>query len=540
MIHHVLSLLVLLCGSPDEPLPVASRIREVAVYPGSALVTRTADLPAGGGRFALQGLPWSMDPSTIRVRCYGADVIALETRERHEPELPNARLQELRDRARGLERDLQALEDERAVHKLVEDYLGRRLQSEEREQAQTPEGDPTSIETWRKNLQFLSEQLLAVRSRQREVGWKVEELNGELKDVRLELGRGESSGGSYLRDVLVEVVSPGARGSVLDVEYSVASAGWQPLYDLRAAADARSVELSYRAQVWQSSGEDWPQVELSLSTARPNLGAQGPEPQPVWLRLVDPRTAEPRKSGDALARVAAGEADWRLESPPPFAEVQDQGLTVRFKLAARETIQSRPQPTTVLVGQERLDVVPEYYAVPELDTNVWLRGKARNTSPWTMLPGQASVYFGADFIGRANLTAVQPGEELTLHLGADPALSVERLPLEDIVKGPGVFGSRATRTQTWRIRVENHGAAAADPEGGATVIVQEGLPRATDDRIRVELARVEPAPADSERWRKAREEEGLLTWELRAPRSGEAIVQYQTRISFPEGMSVVR
>jgi len=540
MLHLVLSFLVSLHGGFDEPLPIGSRIKEVAVYPGSAQITRTADLPAGGGRFALRGLPWSMDPSTIRVRCYGADVVALETRERHEPEVPNARLQELRERTRAQERDLQSLEDERAVHKLVEDYLARRLQAEESERVQGPESDATSIETWRKNLQFLTEQLLAVRGRQREVGWKLDELNGQLKDLRLELGRGESSGGSNLRDVLVEVVSPGARGSVLDLEYRVDSAGWRPLYDLRAAADARSAELSYRAQVWQSSGEDWPQVELSLSTARPSLGAQGPEPEPVWLRLFDPREAQRDDRGFEARRMAAGDAAAPAESPRPFAEVQDQGLTVRFKLAARETIQSRPQPTTVLVGQARLDVTPEYYAVPELDTNVWLRGKAQNSSPWTMLPGQASVYFGADFIGRANLDAVQPGQELTLHLGADPALSVERIPLEDVVKGPGVFGSRATRTQTWRIRVQNHGAAAADREGGATVIVQESLPRATDERIRVELVRVEPALSDSERWRKARDEEGLLTWELRAPRSGEAIVQYQTRISFPEGTSVVR
>ena len=60
----------------------------------------------------------------------------------------------------------------------------------------------------------------------------------------------------------------------------------EPRYDLRTASDARSVELGYRAEVRQQTGEDWTEVELALSTAQPHLGARGPDPEPIWLSYL--------------------------------------------------------------------------------------------------------------------------------------------------------------------------------------------------------------------------------------------------------------
>ena len=43
--------------------------------------------------------------------------------------------------------------------------------------------------------------------------------------------------------------------------------------DLRRLRDgAKTIELTYRGLVRQSSGEDWTDVDLTLSTARPALG----------------------------------------------------------------------------------------------------------------------------------------------------------------------------------------------------------------------------------------------------------------------------
>ena len=47
----------------------------------------------------------------------------------------------------------------------------------------------------------------------------------------------------------------------------VRGARWEPSYDLRVASDGEHVGLVAYGHVTQSSGEDWRDVRLSLSTA---------------------------------------------------------------------------------------------------------------------------------------------------------------------------------------------------------------------------------------------------------------------------------
>jgi uncharacterized protein (TIGR02231 family) len=215
-------------------------------------------------------------------------------------------------------------------------------------------------------------------------------------------------------------------------------------------------------------------------------------------------------------------------------------LSVRFHLPKRESLPSRPEPTRVLVAEETLQVTPEYFCTPELDANVWLRGKAKNTTAWTILPGRAAVYFGADFLGHAQLSAVQPGEELTLHLGRDPGFTLERVQTENQAKQPGVFSSRTTQVDGWRLKLKNNGALVVGADGAATVFVREALPRATDDRIKVELADAKPEPSADERWKKDRDEQGIVTWAVRVPKSGETAIAWRLKVSFPEGSRITR
>lgn len=538
--------MLLACVTSGEERVLATKIEEVTVFPSTALVRRSASAPAGGGRLVIAGLPWGMDPSTLRVRCEGAALLGLEARERRLERAPSERVEALRRQARDLKAELAAFADETAIAGLAERHLVGLLAVEEQTRLEGLRSGQIDVEAWRRNLQFLTRELGTRRAEQRELARKSEDTRAKLADVELELGQAASGGGVPVRDVVLEL--SGESAARFELEYVVAGAGWTPLYDLRAAADARSVELGYRAQVVQQTGEDWSEVSLALSTARPQLGAQGPDPRSSWLSLADGKvlSAAVEEPAEAVSLEqlkdlgysnAAGDKAGFLMFD---AQVERQGLSVRFRLATRETVQSRSEPSNVLVGKCRLDVTPEYFAAPALDANVWLRGKTRNTSEWAILPGRASVYFGADFIGHAQMDTVQPGEELVLHLGPDPALTLERSKLEDLREGPGVFSSDASRTQRWRVRLKNTGAAAARADGTARVFVREALPRSTDERIAVKLLEPKPAPTSDERWKKEREEQGILTWVLDVPRGGETLLNYGVQVTFPAGMEVLQ
>lgn len=528
--------------------PLESKIVEVTVFGGSASVKRRATLPAGessNGKFVLAGLPLTLDPDSVRVRLTGGEVVGVEVRERYQPQVANERVQGLRDRLRQLEREVSVLDDEDDVLSTMQKHIQRLLVQEESAQQQEVKQGRVDKAAWEENFAYLRGKLDELTKERRELNWKEEEKQVALNDLRLELGRFEGAGGVRLRDVMVDAVSTGGGGQrTLDVEYVVSNAGWQPSYDLRAKKDLSGVDLVYRAKVSQRSGEDWRDATILLSTARPQVGAQGPEPRPVWLSLYDPRatrkTARTRAPTASLG-YAGDDARAETEAPAPtFAEVQSEGLSVRFRLPRTETIESRDQPTDVLIGRSELAIAPEHYCVPAVDTTVWLRAKANNTSDWVMLPGRASVYFGADFLGHAWMKAVQLEQEFTLHLGPDPGLIVERTQLEDMREGSGIFSSKASLKESWRIDVQNAGAFSQRADGSVSVLIHETLPRSQDDRINVDIAEVKPKLLQTARWKKERQEKGTLTWLVRVPRGGSQRIQLTTEIAFPEDMKVQR
>lgn len=539
-------LLLLTCLAPrprdsrPEPLALDSVLTSVTVYPGSAVVTRRADLEGHEGRFVLAGLPVGLDPDSVRVRLAGGEVVGVEVRDRLQKDVPDERLAELRERIRGVERELVALDDEAEVQQTLLDHVQRLLRQEEGLHRDEVAGARPDPEAWETNFRYLAGKLKELKDALRELEPRRAERRLVLEDLRGSLGRFESSRGVRQKDLLLDVVGP---GTTLEVEYLVGNAGWEPSYDLRARQDLTGVELAYRARVRQLTGEDWREAEIVLSTARPQRGAQGPEPRPIWLALDDPRVAS-RSAPETVRDLGYGGDDAPASAPEeaasPFAGVEREGLAVRFRLPRKETIESRPEPSTVLVGRTTLAFECERFCLPALDPTVWLRGRTRNTSEWVLLPGRAAVYLGADFVGHASLDSVQPGQAFDLALGADPSLTVERTLLEDLHEGSGVFSSRATQREAWRIEIENHGALALPGEDGVAVIVQEVLPRPRDERIKVSLDEARPRPSEDARWTREREESGVVTWVLRVPSGASRTIELATEVTYPERQQLVR
>jgi len=405
-----------------------------------------------------------------------------------------------------------------------------------RQQTATSQPDPAA---WSRVLAFAAEQLAALDDKERAAERAQRDLDTAIADLEAQLGRLKGRDDVHLRDVLVDVLVD--RPAALEVEYLVADAGWRPLYDLRTAADGTSVDLAYRAQVWQQTGEEWTDVALVLSTAQPQRGAQGPDPVPVRLRIAlpqPPAAAAPSRDDESNFRVreALGELGYTGGTAlQGKSTVLPQGLSVQFRLLRPETVSSRDRPSTVLVGEQTLALSLERVCVPALDTTVWVRGQARNATPWTMLPGAAAVYFGQDYVGQSWFAEpVLPEQEFTLHLGADQGLKVERVKTDELHEEPGLFSKRQVDTLAWRVRLSNLGATPARPDGSVDVLVREAIPRPADERIEVELDGENQRPLTDERWARDDREQGIRTWLVPVARGGTADVEFRITTRWPE------
>src|SRR5262249_45155293 len=101
-----------------------------------------------------------------------------------------------------------------------------------------------------------------------------------------------------------------------------------------------------------------------------------------------------------------------------------EGQSVTYHLNSRFTVPSRNDEQVLEVA--RVPMEPEYFykAVPVLTTHVYRLANLTNKSKYVLLPGEATMYLGTDFVGRMDLPLVAIGEQLTAGFGIDPQLQV--------------------------------------------------------------------------------------------------------------------
>ena len=306
----------------------------------------------------------------------------------------------------------------------------------------------------------------------------------------------------------------------------------------------------------QRTGEDWGEVELTLSTARPQLGASPPPLQTMRLAIAPPPGSEERRAyppaaaaarargeekvrtlGAADGLVAADEeaAPSLAPATPAEAAVQERGISIQFRVPRAETVPADGEEHVVLVSESTLDVRPEHFATPKSAARVFLKGKARNTTAFPILSGLASVYFGPDFVGRAPLKDIRPGEEFDLYLGQDPGVTVERKKVKEFREGPGLLGSDETITYEYEIKVKN----LRSGRGPARVVVKEPVPVSGDDRITVKVKTAVPAPAGGEEAERERKREGLHRFDLEVAEGKEEAIRLVYAVSFPKGTPIL-
>ena len=177
----------------------------------------------------------------------------------------------------------------------------------------------------------------------------------------------------------------------LELTYSVTGASWSPLYDIRLVEN--NVSVGYLANVQQTTGEDWPAVNLALSTAHPAVSTTIPELDPWYVDVYQPpmpmmaRMAKAPQGGAAMSTYAPApmQADEAAAPPPPpvqfsTATVETTGTAVTFRVGRPVAIPSDGSPHKTLITNLEMDAKLDYVTVPKIAEEAYLRAKITNTS----------------------------------------------------------------------------------------------------------------------------------------------------------------
>src|SRR6266568_2858538 len=265
-------------------------IKEVTVYPDRALVTRVGSirLEAGEQEIRVNDLPQFLRESLraagrgpLGTRILAVDIGTSYYTRPPETEVATlmTQIDVLGQRLKLLQARQNALEDNRK-------WL-RALGEESKSFAKGLSAGEMKPEDCAQFFAFASNQALQNAEASLDLEVQMKQLQEEIARTKRELAQKQGRRQNDRLAAVVRVEMPEEGEFTLELSYLVMQASWQPQYDVRVklANDGRSgeVELTYLAQVRQQTSEDWSQVNLSLSTARPSQVASLPELEPKYL-----------------------------------------------------------------------------------------------------------------------------------------------------------------------------------------------------------------------------------------------------------------
>ncbi len=518
-----------------------TRIVEVSVYPDRARVTRrgTLALEPGTHKLEIAELPLALDPCSVRASGKitaavsgppaSARLLGVDVRKVFYQDTPVAQVKALEDQIQTLEDQDKALTDQ--VEGLtVRDKFARSVADKAGEQlARGVAYTRMEIAQGSALLNFVAQELAAAQEGLRQVAVQRRELSKPLGALRnqLEMLRSSRRRERYTATVEVEVTASGELA--VDLTYVVHHASWQPLYDIRLSGSA--MEITYLGQVTQTTGEDWIDVPLVLSTARPALAALVPELQP-WYLSPPPAPpsararAEPGESTGVFAPPAAPammdqiieQAAAPAEMEAVTAQVESSGASVTFRLPQKASVPADGEPHKVTVAIAALEPKLDYVSVPKLAEFAYRRAKVKN-SDLMLLPGPASLFLDDDFIGSAPVRLTAPGEEFELYLGVDDRIYIKRdLKARDVDKK--FMQDRRRLHYGYETEVRN-----LRPDKIALEI-HDQWPLSGHESVKVKLESAEPRPAEQS-------ELNELTWKLSLEPGAKQFVRLDFSVEHP-------
>jgi len=508
-------------GADLQRLQTTPRITTVTVYPDRAMTTRTTGLTLKPGSYLVtfDNLPPLIQDDSVRVEgkgTAGVTIVGLETKREFLEKSGDKRVKEIDDEIRALERQSGSIDARKAGLTSQKAFLDSiRVAWGDRISKELAIGRPTSAEL-QDASGFVGSGVSKIEEQSRDLDGEKRQIKDKIDALRRQ--RDEISGAGRKESKSVEVTLEVTRPGNLTLALSAVTgqAGWEPSYDARLAADGKSAGLTFRALVRQLTGEDWTNVELNLSTARPAAGGAPPElypwrlsfyrPMPMAAPVMSapaPMRAKKMEARRAMLDAEEAESDEVMKETVPAeyltAQASSEQTSVSFRIPRAVDIPSDNRQHSSVVAMEQLPVSLEFLATPKLSPLVFLKSEIVNRASYPLLPGRVSIFTGNTFTGSSYLKKVAAGEKFEMFFGSDDQVTVKREELKQH-KEAGLFGKNR---MSYRYRIEAANFRAEDQ----TVTVRDQLPLAGDAEIKVTLDEPSIKPDEIK-------DDGRLTWKL--------------------------
>lgn len=547
-------LCIALSAYSTEKETIKSAISEVTVYTQGAQVYRKASFNVKPGitELIIEGISPFIDPKSLQVKALG-NVVLIDSK--YSTFYPEPEVVKLEGLPLKIRRDIQLLQDSISVL----DYEIREIQDEidvlaasknilSNNGAIRGQGKVNdSIQLLKQALEYyqvkmneINKKMLALNKRKSEKDYKRSGMHSRLQDLKnyQNSATPETPKGPIHRIVITLSAKEVVAGK-LTVSYLVSNASWTPMYDLRSDITTGKVNLTYKAHVSQTTGEDWDDVRLTVSTNNPYQNKTRPVLHPWYIDyytytistpmpgyaysnapVYQQAESEKKEMSNGMDEDVLVDAQTAVD----FTTMIDRVLSAEFKIDLPYSIKSDGEEHMVLVKNVDLNATYKYISVPKLDASAYLVAQIVKLDELQLVPATANIFFDGTYIGETYLDPTTMDDTLSLSLGKDPNIIVKRTLLKKEMKEK-IVGSTKERTMSYEIEIKNLKSTSV------SLIVKDQLPVTQNADIIIE-----PIDTDKANYNTVT---GILNWEFDLKTKESKKIRFSYRVKHNKDQNVV-
>jgi uncharacterized protein (TIGR02231 family) len=525
-----------------EIIPVESRVSDVTLHPYSAAITRTSslDIPAGAHRLVLLGVPRGIVPESLRVNLSGAERTGLIYRDTFVPprDYKSDAVLAAENKLQAINARIQNVHNAAAKARLAADAAKSTIRFLDKlgENEGLAQADPESLRTL---AQLVGQEALGAAQIAHTAELEARNIEQGLKPLQQERQEAqEALQAIALEDenrlyIAIEATAATAGTATVTLSYIIEGASnWAPAYDLNLETSGTpALTIQRDAMIEQSTGENWTDVTLHLSTVEPvgqiapseihtnRLRISEPAPQPVPL---------PRQKQRAEAYL----------SDAPLAEtvVADSvGQTWQVATSAVGVTYTYGRPVSVASNADilrlELDNLSEpaevmAWAAPLRDNTAFRVARITNTSGEEILASPfTSRYVNGELIGSDAFDGLVVGERADIAFGPIDGLQLSRDILARNEGDTGIISRSNQKTETVEIKIDNL------TKQDWPLRLLDRIPYSEQEDLQISWT-ARPMPSDQN----VDKRRGILAWDLKLKPGEVRTIHLETTLNWPEGM----
>jgi len=506
-----------------DDIPVELRIDQVTVYPQGAMVTRVgeAHLVQGAQRIVIRGLPAGIDSKTLRVtlgtsnvRLGGVEVVTI-----NEGHFVTDKERELRNKLETKTDQRAAVQDEIATAetqlKLLDSLAGN------------PTGSTTKAAVDVTNLTAVLNSIgsgaAAAHSKVRDAKLRQRALDREIETIKADLAK-VATEKKQSTEVRASIAANSATTTAVNVSYRVADASWSWVYQARLDTNQKRLSLERQGQVRQGTGEDWQDVQLTLTTAPPGNDVTAPQVPSEFLDIAVPQPIMPASRGVMQVPMLA-----KADAASAYNEVEEKAVTkatqylVEYQLPGRLSVPADREPRLYPIADDTFDTEIVARVAPNTSHSAYLEATFKYEREAPLEAGQLQLYRDGALVGEAQTVAFLPGAEVRMPFGVDERIRVVVRAEAAQSAERGVITKQLTVETKQRFEITSYHTAAIPVE----VIDRVPVSRNADVKVEVLKDATEPTLKD------LNGRAGVWLWKFSAQPQKTVAIRHYYSVRYP-------